>query len=155
MPESLQLNKKQKTTYNDRVIRSLNNIQNTGRYSPWFSMEKSQKLWLSTETDFVDLHSISWDGYSPVTVLPSELKMNWKLPQPKNLPKTFSQSLRPSMPDTMGRKDTSEKGDTKVHESESENETNNRTETNIKTMDGNVETAVQSSTESSKKKEKK
>jgi hypothetical protein len=44
-----------------------------------------------------------------------------------------------------------QKGDTKVHESESENETNNRTETNITTMDGNVETAVQSSTESSKK----
>ena len=32
----------------------------------WFSKEKSKRLWLSTETDFVDLDAISWNGYSNI-----------------------------------------------------------------------------------------
>ena len=78
------------------------------RYSTWFSKEKSEGLWLSTETDFANLNSIYSDLSSPLLVQRSQWRVEWMLSQRKTCPRTSCQ-LSPSLvPSTMEEDDTSD-----------------------------------------------
>lgn len=75
---------------------SISKDKDSGKYCPWFSKDKSEKLFLNTETDFVDLDSISWNGSSSVTASPSQWKIKW-IPHSKILQKTLPFSVRNTM----------------------------------------------------------
>ena len=88
---------------------SISKDQDLGRYCPWFSKEKSEKLLLNTRTDFADLDTILLNGSSNVMASKSGWRTMW-LPHPQKISHKISfQSSLYSVPDIMECEDTTKR----------------------------------------------